>query len=257
MTFRQSTSPQVVSICTSQALRRFDLPLLRSLSKQYAIAQWEYCQDPDEPVDVNLAIASLHEYLQCCQGAVHLVGHGIAGLIGWLYTRQYPDHVRSLTLLSVGINLTTSWHSHYYKQRQLMSCSRETMLMRTAFYLFGYRDLEMLHWLADLLKQDLDSSLIPYSFSPAASHIMPTAIPVPILVCGAMDDYVIGNGGTNSYQKWRSYLKDSDRLWLCEQGKHFFHYTQWQAVNKQIRCFWQSLNLVASRRQQNQNIISC
>ncbi|MCA6606617.1 MAG: hypothetical protein IM533_19690, partial [Pseudanabaena sp. M007S1SP1A06QC] len=52
-------------------------------------------------------------------------------------------------------------------------------------------------------------------------------------------------------------LKDSDRLWLCEQGKHFFHYTQWQAVNKQIRCFWQSLNLVASRRQQNQNIISC
>lgn len=188
---------------------------------------------------------------------MHLVGHGIAGLIGWLYTRQYPDHVRSLTLLSVGINLTTSWHSHYYKQRQLMSCSRETMLMRTAFYLFGYRDLEMLHWLADLLKQDLDSSLIPYSFSPAASHIMPTAIPVPILVCGAMDDYVIGNGGTNSYQKWRSYLKDSDRLWLCEQGKHFFHYTQWQAVNKQIRCFWQSLNLVASRRQQNQNIISC
>jgi len=257
MTFRQSTSPQVVSICTSQALRRFDLPLLRSLSKQYAIAQWEYCQDPDEPVDVNLAIASLHEYLQCCQGAVHLVGHGIAGLIGWLYTRQYPDHVRSLTLLSVGINLTTSWHSHYYKQRQLMSCSRETMLMRTAFYLFGYRDLEMLHWLADLLKQDLDSSLIPHSFSPAASHIMPTAIPVPILVCGAMDDYVIGDGGTNSYQKWRSYLKDSDRLWLCEQGKHFFHYTQWQAVNKQIRCFWQSLNLVASRRQQNQNIISC
>lgn len=257
MTFRQSTSPQVVSICTSQALRRFDLPLLRSLSKQYAIAQWEYCQDPDEPVDVNLAIASLHEYLQCCQGAVHLVGHGIAGLIGWLYTRQYPDHVRSLTLLSVGINLTTSWHSHYYKQRQLMSCSRETMLMRTAFYLFGYRDLEMLHWLADLLKQDLDSSLIPHSFSPAASHIMPTAIPVPILVCGAMDDYVIGNGGNNSYQKWRSYLKDSDRLWLCEQGKHFFHYTQWQAVNKQIRCFWQSLNLVASRRQQNQNIISC
>ena len=257
MTFRQSTSPQVVSICTSQALRRFDLPLLRSLSKQYAITQWEYCQDPDEPVDVNLAIASLHEYLQCCQGAVHLVGHGIAGLIGWLYTRQYPDHVRSLTLLSVGINLTTSWHSHYYKQRQLMSCSRETMLMRTAFYLFGYRDLEMLHWLADLLKQDLDSSLIPHSFSPAASHIMPTAIPVPILVCGAMDDYVIGDGGTNSYQKWRSYLKDSDRLWLCEQGKHFFHYTQWQAVNKQIRCFWQSLNLVASRRQQNQNIISC
>ena len=67
MNFSQSPSAQVVSICTSQSLRRFDLPLLRSLSRQYNVAQWEYCQEPDEPVDVNMAIALLHEYLQTCK----------------------------------------------------------------------------------------------------------------------------------------------------------------------------------------------
>ncbi|WP_055075054.1 alpha/beta fold hydrolase [Pseudanabaena sp. 'Roaring Creek'] len=242
MTFRQSASPQVVGICTSQALRRFDLPLLRSLSRQQAIAQWEYCQNPDEPIDLNVAIAALHEYLQTCTKSVHLVGHGIAGLVGWLYARQYPEQVRSLTLLSVGVNLATSWHSHYYEQRQLIACSRETMLARTAFYLFGYRDKEMLHWLADLLKQDLDNSLIPHSLY-APTYIAPTPIAVPMLVCGASDDYVIGGGGENSYQKWQLHLKDSDRLWISKQGKHFFHYSQWEPLSKQIRSFWNSLAL--------------
>lgn len=249
MILRQSISPQVVGLCTSQSLRRFDLQLLRSLSRQYAIAQWEYCQNPDEPIDLNLAIASLHEYIQTCDDKVHLVGHGIAGLVGWLYAKQYPEQVRSLTLLSVGINLATSWHSHYYEQRQLIGCSRETMLMRTAFYLFGYRDKEMLYWLANLLKQDLDNSLIPHSLY-APTYIAPTRISVPMLVCSALDDYVIG--GENAYKKWKSYLKDSDRLWLSEQGKHFFHYSQWQTVSKQIRSFWNSLALdhVVSIKQQ-------
>ena len=102
-----------------------------------------FAREPDEPIDLHIAITSLHEYLQTCKGAVHLVGHGIAGLVGWLYARQYPERVRSLTLLSVGVNLATSWHSHYYEQRQLMGCSRETILARTAFYLFGYRDKEV------------------------------------------------------------------------------------------------------------------
>ncbi|PZV18300.1 MAG: hypothetical protein DCF20_04430 [Pseudanabaena sp.] len=250
MTFRQSPSPQGVSICTSQSLRRFDLPLLRSLSKQYAIAQWEYCQDPDEPLDVNLAISSLHEYLQNCPDSVHLVGHGIAGLVGWLYARKCPEYVKSLTLLSVGVNLANSWHSNYYRQRQLISCSREIILKRTAFYLFGYRDKEMLHWLADLLKQDLDNSLIPFSCYPSVAPMAPSIITVPMLVCGAMDDDIFSNDGANTYQKWRPYLKDQDRLWLSEQGKHFFHFNQWQAVNNQLRTFWQSLNLVTTCQHQ-------
>lgn len=245
MKYRQSALPQVVGICTSQSLRRFDLPLLRSLSRQYAIAQWEHCLSPDEPADLNLAIASLHEYLQTFNGDVHLIGHSIAGLVGWLYARQYPERVKSLTLLSVGINLASSWHTHYYEQRHLIGCSREIMLMRTAFYLFGYRDKEMLYWLAELLKQDLDNSLIPHSLYAPVS-IESTPISVPMLICGAMDDYVSGSGGENSCQKWRSRLKDSDRLWMVNQGKHFFHYSQWQPVSQQIRSFWHSLSSVTN-----------
>lgn len=241
MTFKQSDCPQVVGISTSQSLRRFDLQLLRSLSRQYTIAQWEYCQDADEPIDLNLAVAELHNYLQTCEQPVHLVGHGISGLVGWLYAKQYPQKLRSLTLLSVGVNLATSWHSHYYEQRQLLSCSRETMLLRTAFYLFGYRDTDMLRWLANLLREDLDNSLIPHSLY-APMQITPTCIDTPILVCGAIDDYVI-NGGENAYHKWNGYLKDSDRLWMSSQGKHFFHHSQSQMVSNQIRSFWNSLLL--------------
>ena len=251
MTFRQSPSPQIVAICTSQSLRRFDLPLLRSLSRQYAIAQWEYCQNVDQPVDLNLAIAGLHEFIQTCQDKVHLVGHGIAGLVGWLYAKQYPERVRSLTMLSTGVDLASSWHSHYYEQRQLISCSREVMLMRTAFYLFGYRDKEMLYWLAELLKQDLDNSLVPHSLF-APTHIAPTTIAVPMLVCGAMDDYVAG--GVNSYQKWKLHLKDIDRLWLSNSGKHFFHYSQSQTVSIQIRSFWNSLTLLKATSLSNVQI---
>ncbi len=238
MTFRQSTSPDIIGISTSQALRRFDLPLLRSLSRQYEIAQWEYCQDPDEAVDLNIAIATLHEYIQTCDKKVHLVGHGISGLLGWLYAKKYPERVSSITLLSVGINLATSWHSHYYEQRQIMGCSRDVMLMRTAFYLFGYRDKTMLTWLANLLQQDLDHSLIPHSLY-APLSIAPTVISTPTLICGATDDYVIGS---NAYQNWYPHLKESDRLWLTPQGKHFFHYNQWQSVSNQIRSFWNSLS---------------
>jgi hypothetical protein len=73
-----------------------------------------------------------------------------------------------------------------------------------------------------------------------------------MLVCGALDDYVISGGGARAYQKWRLHLKDSDRLWLSEQGKHFFHYSQWQLVSNQIRSFWNSLalNHVVSTKQQ-------
>jgi pimeloyl-ACP methyl ester carboxylesterase len=221
-------------------LRRFDLPLLRSLSRQYEIAQWEFCQDLDEPIMLETAVATLHDYVQTCPQPVHLVGHGIAGVVGWLYAKQYPAQVRSLTMLSVGINLATSWHSHYYAQRQLLGCSRETMLLRTAFYLFGYRDREMLQWLANLLKEDLDNSLIPHSLY-APINIPLTQIAVPMLVCGSEDDYVSGDR-LNDRHQWRNFLKDRDRLWFSPEGRHFFHYHQWQAVSNQIRVFWHSLS---------------
>ncbi|MDX2256176.1 MAG: alpha/beta hydrolase [Pseudanabaenaceae cyanobacterium bins.39] len=240
MTFRQSRSPQVIGLCTSQPLRRFDLPLLRSLSRQYEIAQWEFCQDLDEPISLEAAVATLDDYVRSCNQPVHLVGHGIAGLVGWLYAKQYPEQVRSLTMLSVSHHLATSWHSHYYAQRQLLGCSRETILLRTAFELFGYRDREMLQWLANLLKEDLDHSLIPHSLYNSI-NIPLTQIAVPMLVCGAADDYVSGSR-QHDHSQWRKFLKDGDRLWFSSEGRHFFHYHQWQAVSNQIRCFWHSLS---------------
>jgi hypothetical protein len=49
------SQPDVICLNTSHFLKRFNLPLLRYLSQQVTIAQWEYEQDYDEPSDMNRA----------------------------------------------------------------------------------------------------------------------------------------------------------------------------------------------------------
>lgn len=98
-----SNLPNVLCLSANPNLKNFDRPLLRSLSKQITIAQWEYCQSQDEPSSLEVALELVHDYLQQLVSPIHLVGHGTSGLLGLLYAQQHPERVRSLTLLSVGI----------------------------------------------------------------------------------------------------------------------------------------------------------
>ena len=63
-------------------------------------------------------------------------------------------------------------------------------------------------------------------------------MPVPLLVCGAKNDIVIDR---NQLDGWQKYLKDGDRLWLSDDGYHFFHYFAPEKVEAQIWNFWKSL----------------
>lgn len=226
-----SIIPDVLWLNTSPSLQCFHRPLLFNLSQHLTVAQWEYCQTQDEPSSLDVALELLHDYLQVC-GPIHLIGHSTSGLLGLLYARRYPDKVKSLTLLAVGTDPTVDWQAHYYNHRQIMS--RQRVLTSMAYNLFGSHDKCTINSFIKRLYKDLYCSLSPHSLLQRIS--LPTSgVPVPLMVCGGTDDMIVEPA---DFQGWKEYFKAGDRLWLCPQGKHFFHYSQFQLVGEQIINFW-------------------
>ena len=166
-----SQLPYALWLTVSPYLKKFDQRLLCHLSKRISVSRWEYMQSVDEPCCLENAISLLHEYLAGYYGhrrqQVHLVGHGLSGIVGWLYTQRHPEHVKSLTLLSVGANPAVNWHAHYYALRQLLPCSREIVLAQMVRLLFGDRGCDITRALVRLLAQDLDSGLALHSLAEA------------------------------------------------------------------------------------------
>jgi pimeloyl-ACP methyl ester carboxylesterase len=232
-----SKLPDVLWLNTSPSLQWFDQPLLHYLSTQVSIARWEYYQSQDEGSSLDVAAQLLHEYLQSHAQPVHLIGHSTGGLLGLLYARQYPEKVKSLTLLAVGVDAALDWRAHYYIHCQFLS--RQKILNAMAYNLFGYYDECTIKGLVNTLERDLNCSLSPHSLFQRLS-IPPGRVPVPLMVCGSSNDIVIG---ADALQGWQPWLKESDRLWTCPEGRHFFHFFQSQLVGEQILNFWKSLRL--------------
>ncbi|GAA6618680.1 alpha/beta fold hydrolase [Scytonema sp. NUACC26] len=230
-------SPDVLWLNTNPSLQYFSQPLLSHLSHQMIIASWDYSQTQDEASPLSFAVLLLHDYLQSCTQPVHLIGHSTGGLLGLLYARQYPEKVKSLTLLAVGVDATVDWQVHYYAHRPFSS--RQQVLRAMAYNLFGYHEECTNKRLTRLLRQDLTSSLSPHSLFQKLS-LPPSSVPVPLMVCGSLDDIIVE---TENLCGWQPYLKEGDRLWKCPEGKHFFHFFQPQLVAEQVLHFWNSLNL--------------
>lgn len=228
-----SVAPDVLWLNTSPSLHYFAKPLLCYLSSKLTIAQWDYLQTPDEASSLNVAASLLHEYLESCTQPVHLIGHSTGGLLGLLYARCYPEKVKSLTLLSVGVDPAVDWQSHYYKHRQVMD--RQRIFNSMVYNLFGAQNERTLKHLEKLLKRDLDCSLSPHSLIETVS-LPPGGVSVPLMICGGTDDIIIE---TDALRRWEKYLKPSDRIWLCPQGKHFFHFFQFQLLGAQMLNFWE------------------
>lgn len=227
-----SKLPDSLWLNTSPCLQCLDLPLLRYLSGEISIARWEYYQSQDEACSLNVAGQFLHEYLQSSSSPINLIGHSTSGLLGLLYARQYPEKVRSLTLLAVGVHPAVDWQAQYYRHRRVLS--REATLRAMAYNLFGYHNECTIKKLENILEQDLYYS--PHSLFGRLS-ILPGGVSVPMMICGCQDDVIIE---ADAMLGWQTWLKQGDHLWSCPQGGHFFHFFYPQQVGQSILDFWRS-----------------
>jgi len=217
-----STPPDILWLNLSRSLQCLNRPLLRKLSFHASVSQWNYTQTLDEPASLDLPLRLLHEYLRQREQPVHLAGHGVSGLLGILYARQYPQHVKSLTLLSVGPQPALSWQSHYYANRRLLRCDGGLVLAMMVFHLFGDSVRSIACELSRRLRADLEETPSLHSLL-GDGVVSPGESPVPLLVCGSQDDVVISPEEMRDWQRWMNPDR-GDRLWQCSEGRHFFHY---------------------------------
>lgn len=237
-----SQYPDALWLNVSPVLQGFDRPLLKYLSQQTSIAQWEYSQTLDEPNSLETALMLLHDYLKHHNRPIDLLGHSTGGLLGLLYARQHPERVRSLTLLSVGVHPAVDWQAHYYAQRRLLPHDQQTILRQMVYGLLGCPPKNTAETLVGLLEQDLYQSLSPHSLFRSMS-LFPISVAVPLLVCGSVDDIVIDPEQLRGWQQ--HFSEPTSRLWVCPGGRYFFHYFYPQQVSEQIVDFWNSCRLAA------------
>ena len=232
----------VLWLSASPSLKPFDRPLLRYLSQHLPIAQWEYCQTSDEASSLDKAIVLLHDFLKFRNRPVHLIGHGMGGILGLIYARRYPEHVQSLALLAVAAQPAATWQAHYYVQRQLSPCSQQQVLAQTVRSLFGNQLPYPAKDLVRSLARDLEESPSPHSLFKLV-NLPSGGVSMPLMICGCKTDPVVD---PISLTGWLTWLKQEDYLWECPEGRYFFHYFYPQQVAEQVLDFWQSTSLLPS-----------
>lgn len=246
----ERSAVEVLWLSVSQSLKCFDQRLLSQLATVATVRRWEYSQTVDEACCLDAVVDALHDYV--CQRAhlekslgnqspcrFHLVGHGVSGVVGLFYARRYPQHVASLTLLSVSVAPAVNWQAYYYVLRQRLPCSREMILGHMAKVLCGQRAESMVRAVATRLAQDLDGNLTLHSLA-SRTNILPGGVEVPLLVCNGQQDPIVKKDRANPQMQtdWQAWFKAGDQLWECPSGKHFFQFHHAVPTAKQMSQFW-------------------
>ena len=231
------TSAAPIWINANHSFKHFDGRIVRYLSRQVPIAYWEYQQQADEASSMDIALTLLHDYLKSKSEPIHLIGHGTGGLLGLLYARQYPQRVKSLTLLGVGFNPAIDWQTHYYQMRKLLPCSQEILLARMVKMMFGYQSRANVLNLIEILKKDLYTAPTGHSIY-QLNRIESGVVSMPMMICGSDNDGIVDRPALD---RWSDRLKEDDVLWTNSLGHHFFHYFFPEATGRQVIKFWQKI----------------
>lgn len=235
MKISPETAP--IWINANPSFKYFDGRIIRYLSQQIPIAYWEYHQEIDEASSIEIGLTLLHDYLKSKSQPIDLIGHGTGGLLGLLYAREYPQRVKSLTLLGVGCTPSIDWQAHYYQMRKLLPCSQDIILARMVQMMFGHQSQANTTKLVETLKQDLYTAPTAHSLY-QLDRVQSGGVLMPMMVCGSEND---GISDRSALQGWSDYLKDEDLLWLNPLGHHFFHYFFPENTGRKIIKFWQKL----------------
>ncbi|MEO1431040.1 MAG: alpha/beta hydrolase [Cyanobacteria bacterium J06632_19] len=234
----------VLWVSGSPSLRCFNMPLIKRLSQHQDIAGWEYFQTLDEPGCMDTAVGLLRNYLETKQNPIHLIGHGIGGTIALMFARQYPQYVKSLSLLSVAAQPANTWHVNYYQQRQIYSLSRAEALLNTIHNLFREEITYHPRKLINQFNKDLNN--LPLMHSLFDIEKLPVGgVSVPLMICGGQVDPIL------SYlelYKWKEWLKPGDIIWKCPQGSHFFHSFYPDLVCEEILKFWHKHQMMTLKK---------
>lgn len=239
-------NPHILWLNSNPYLRRFNLPAIKYLANYVDIGHWEYEQTEDEGTSIDQGVNLLEDYLSLLKEPIHLVGHSTCGLLGLYYAQKYPQRVKSLTLLGVGVNPALDWLSCYYLWRNNWGCSQEIVLAHLAKYLFGSHS----HYYRKALMKILEKAMI-YSLSSHSLYKIDNNLGVPsvdcrLMITGSIEDKIVP---WSEIEKWRSQLKPNDILWQCPRGEHFFHYFQPQLIGEKLLEFWSpEKNLILSQR---------
>ncbi|NEP59648.1 MAG: hypothetical protein F6K31_21985 [Symploca sp. SIO2G7] len=106
--------------------------------------------------------------------------------------------------------------------------------------LFGPRSHDTNRSLIQILAQDLDTGLALHSL--VAHQIVESAqVRVPLLVCRGAYDAVVADA-----KHWQSWIKADDRIWVCPQGYHFFHFDYPRQTEAVVLDHWQRVDQLVS-----------
>ena len=218
------TESSILWLSTSPSLKWIDLKLISRISQARPLYLWEFEQEADQGCDLNVVLDLLYEYLKLQQdknhNPIHIVGHGINGVVGALFARKHPELVRSLTLLSVGASLSCTWHAQYYAKRSFFEGTQLQTLMYLSQQLFGNAPPYNVRQLASMFQEDLLQSPIPHSLFDVQA-LPKGGTKVPTLYCGGEYDTITD---AHSVHDWEPWMKPFDDLWICPRGRHFFHH---------------------------------
>jgi pimeloyl-ACP methyl ester carboxylesterase len=229
---------QFLWISTSPSLQCFHRRILGVIDQEFPLKYWEYSQTPDEPGSLEAALGLLHDFIKTSDQPLHLIGHGLGGVLALSYARRYPGRVASLVLVSVAAQPVITWQTYYYQQLATIYCRRDAVLQLVAGWISGIPCIRYVQHLAERLDRDLLEAPSSTSLLQTDSPLSQGSVSQPLLVYGAIDDPVLmGSIFTN----WSHYLKPGDQIWHQQEGGHFFHHQYADEVGSRVKDFWRQL----------------